>query len=109
MSRKANHETDRQTIAQFSEIINIGDAMSGDFVRLGIATPQALIGRDPLELYRQVCTVDKSFHDPCVLDVFMATIDFMNGNPPRLWWTFTAERKERFTSNVEALREEFGS
>ena len=108
MPRKANHETDRRTIARFNQIINIGPAMSGDFVRLGIASPQALIGRDPLELYRQVCSLDQKFHDPCVLDTYIAAIDYMNGNPPEVWWSYTSERKKRYTEEVDVLREEFG-
>lgn len=75
MARKANHKTDRQSITQFTQIINVGPATSSDFDRIGIATPQALIGLDPLELYQRVCTTDRIFHDPCVLDVFMATVD----------------------------------
>ena len=108
MSRKANHETDRQNISRFDQIINIGPAMSSDFSRMGFTTPQALIQQDPLELYRQVCTVDQQFHDPCVLDVFMATVDYMNGNPPQVWWNYTSDRKERYSNEVDALREEFG-
>ena len=29
----------------------------------------------------------------CVLDVFLSITDFMAGNPPRVWWHYTAERK----------------
>ncbi|MBU1659139.1 helix-hairpin-helix domain-containing protein [bacterium] len=32
--------------------------------------------------------------DPCVLDVFMSIIDFMNGNEARVWWDYTKERKK---------------
>ena len=32
-------------------------------------------------------------HDPCVLDVFMSITRFMDGDPPRPWWDYTAERK----------------
>jgi hypothetical protein len=107
MSRKANHKTDRQTIAQFQQIINIGPATSDDLVRMGMETPQALIGQDPVKLYRQICTMDKKFYDPCVLDVFMATVDYMNGNRPQTWWSYTPERKKRYARDVEALRGEF--
>ena len=108
MARKANHKTDRSTISRFDQIINVGPATSDDFVRMGIDTPQALIGQDPLDLYRQVCSLDRQFHDPCVLDEFMATVDFMNGNRPKTWWSYTPERKKRFTPEVDALRQKYG-
>lgn len=107
MPRKANHDTERQSILKFDQIINIGPAMSSDFDRLGISSPQSLIGKDPLELYQRVCEVDQVFHDPCVLDVFIATIDYMNGNPPRSWWSFTQQRKERYSGEVAILRQKF--
>jgi len=108
MPRKANHKTDRATIARFDQIINVGPATSDDFVRMGIGTPQALIGQDPVKLYQQVCKLDQQFHDPCVLDVFMATVDYMNGNRPQTWWSYTPERKKRYARHVEALRVKFG-
>jgi hypothetical protein len=108
MPRKANHETDRRTISRFDQIINIGPAMSDDFDRMGIKSPQALIGRDPLKLYQQVCKLDHLFHDPCVLDTFMATVDYMNGNPPQVWWNFTADRKKLYSQQVDVLRKKFG-
>lgn len=107
MSQKADHETNRQTIARFDQIINVGAATAGDFERLGISTPQDLIGLNPLDLYRKICEFDRQFHDPCVLDVFIAAIDYMNGNQPRNWWSFTLERKKRFTPEVDRLREKF--
>ncbi len=107
MPRKATHQTDRQTISRFDQIINIGSAMTRDFERLGIATPQGLIGQDPLELYRQICGVDNQFHDPCVLDTYMATIEYMNGKRPRTWWSYTPERKKRYAREVNALQNEF--
>ena len=32
--------------------------------------------------------------DPCVIDVFMSAIDFMEGGEPSAWWEFTNERKK---------------
>ena len=108
MSRKANHKTDRSTIARFDQIINVGPATSELLVRMRITTPQALIGQDPLKLYRQACKLDQEFYDPCVLDVFMATVDYMNGNPPQTWWSYTSKRKQRYAGEVDVLRDKFG-
>lgn len=32
--------------------------------------------------------------DPCVIDVFMAVIDFMEGEEPLPWWEFAQKRKQ---------------
>ena len=77
------------------DIPNIGPAMVGDFTLLGIAQPADLAGRDPLALYQQLCKKTGFLHDPCVLDTFMAAVDFMNGAPAKPWWGYTEERKRR--------------
>ena len=107
MPKKADHQTERETIDQFDQIVNIGRAMSGDFERLGLLHPRDLIGNDALELYRKICEADQTFHDPCVLDTYMATIDYMNGNPPQPWWKFTGLRKRRFEKDVQELRQTY--
>jgi len=76
-----------------AQIPNIGPAMVGDFHRLGITVPTQLQGKDPYALYTQLCQLTSARHDPCVLDTFMAAVDFMEGAPPRPWWHYTAERK----------------
>ena len=32
-------------------------------------------------------------HDPCVIDVFLSIVRFMQGEAPRPWWDFSKERK----------------
>ena len=94
--KKADHTTDRNSIQKFQQIVNVGPACEKDFKVLGIKTPQQLIGKDPLKLYRKLCKVTGEQHDPCVLDVMMATVDYMNGNPPKKWWDYTELRKEKY-------------
>ena len=94
--KKADHNTDRQQIRHFQQIINIGPASAQDF--------EVLIGRDPWKLYRKLCLVTKVHQDPCVLDVLMSAIDFMNGNPPRKWWEFTEARKEKYSARLAKLK-----
>lgn len=60
-------------VKKFIDIPNIGPAMVKDFAVLGIKT--------------------KSNQDPCVLDTFIAAVDFMHGAPARPWWYYTKERK----------------
>ncbi|GAC1633112.1 MAG: hypothetical protein NVS9B10_28210 [Nevskia sp.] len=92
MSRKA------ATIAaakRFTELPNIGPAMAQDFAQLGLRHPRELRGLDALTLYRKLCRLTKQRQDPCVLDTFIAAVDFANGAPARPWWDYTAERKRR--------------
>jgi hypothetical protein len=47
-------------------------------------------------LYQSLCAVTGQRQDPCVLDTFMAAIDFMRGAPAAPWWNYTAQRKALF-------------
>ena len=90
---KATHETNRLEVQELTQIINVGPAIEADFKILGVTTPQKLIGRSPVDLYKKLIEKMGQFHDPCVLDVFIASIDYMNGRPPKAWWKFTEQRK----------------
>lgn len=94
---KATHETDRNRICDFEQIVNVGPATAQDFRLLGFKTPQELIGQDPANLFVRLNKATKTRQDPCVLDVLMASIDFMNGGPPKPWWDFTDERKKKYS------------
>jgi len=80
---------------RFEDIPNIGPAMAKDFVVLGLEKPSDLAGRDPYELYDELCERTGSRHDPCVIDTFISAVRFMDGAPPRPWWHYTAERKAK--------------
>ncbi|MDN3921745.1 helix-hairpin-helix domain-containing protein [Roseateles violae] len=88
--RKASHWEDCQSLEQ---IPNIGPAVAADLRLLGIARPQDLRGRDAFVLYQQLCGITGQRHDPCVLDTFMAAVDFMRGAAPAPWWHYTPQRK----------------
>lgn len=94
----------RERVKLFTDLPNIGPASAQDFVRLGFAHPSELAGADPLELYNNLCLVTGSYHDPCVLDVFMSVTDFLAGNPPQPWWHFTERRKQLYGN----IRRAFG-
>lgn len=96
---------DRATVSRLDALPNIGPAIAADLARIGIHRPQQLIGKDPLALYQALCRQTGRRHDPCVLDIFMAAIDFMEGGAPRAWWTFTEERKTRFSRHAMADRD----
>ncbi len=81
---------------RFEQIPNIGKAMAGDFRQLGFVHPRELAGQDALALYQRMCRLSGQRQDPCVLDTFMAAVEFMEGGPVKAWWEYTDERKRRF-------------
>ena len=84
---------DRKTVSRLEALPNIGEAIARDLCLIGIGHPKQLIGKDPYTLYQALCTQSGQTHDPCVLDVFIAAVDIMEGGSAQPWWTFTAERK----------------
>jgi len=85
----------RKTVSRLVDLPNIGKAIAKDLQSIGIDHPRKLIGEDPYGLYNELCTLSGKRHDPCVLDVFISAVDFMEGGTPRPWWAFTDERKKR--------------
>ena len=61
---------------------------------IGIEYPQDLIGMDPFQMYDDLCARTGVRQDPCVLDVLMSAVHFMEGGEAMPWWSFTAERKK---------------
>lgn len=85
---------DRNCLRNLMDLPNIGKAMAEDLRILGIHEPGQLVGLNALEMYDRLCEKTGCRQDPCVIDVFISVTRFMNGEDPRPWWTFTAERKQ---------------
>jgi hypothetical protein len=85
----------RNTVSKLQELPNIGRAIENDLRLIGIVHPKELIGQNPFEMYETLCEKTGTRHDPCVIDVFMSAVHFMEGGAPLPWWKFTAERKKR--------------
>ena len=83
----------RRTKSSLEALPNIGPATAADLHLLGISSSEQLKGRDPWELYERLCRITGQRHDPCLLDVFIATVRFVEGAPALPWWHYTAERK----------------
>ncbi len=83
----------RARLASLTDLPNIGASLAEDLRMIGVERPEQLIGRNPVELYQQLCQVTGLRQDPCVLDTFMSITSFMNGEPARPWWEFTEQRK----------------
>jgi hypothetical protein len=82
-----------RNVAQLRDIPNVGPATVADCAVLGITAPGELIGRDPYALYDELCSRTGVRHDPCVYDVFISAVRYMEGAPSRPWWHYTTERK----------------
>lgn len=85
-------------VRKFTDIPNIGKATEADFRLLGIATPADVAKQDPLKLYQKLQSTTGQAHDPCCLDTFMATVEFMADGPPKPWWEYTEKRKALLVS-----------
>ena len=83
----------RERLQKLTDLPNIGPAGAKDLQLLGIHQPGQLRGQSALAMYRQLCLLSGQKHDPCVLDVFMSVVSFMEGGEPQPWWAFTAERQ----------------
>jgi len=78
---------------RLEDLPNIGPRIAADFRKLGIKEPWQLDGRNPVLLYERLNKLTRTRHDPCLLDCFMAAVDFVNGAPARPWWKYTPKRK----------------
>jgi hypothetical protein len=90
---KARHAAECERLEQLP---NIGPSLAADLRLIGVHQPSDLTAADAADLYRRLCTHTGKRQDPCVLDTFIAAVDFMQGSPARPWWTYTAGRKARF-------------
>jgi len=94
---------DRATVTRLEALPNVGPATADDLRLLGIEHPRQIPGHDPLDLYDRLCAATGQRHDPCVLDVFLAVVDFMEGGAARPWWDFTDHRKRLLAAEGRVL------
>jgi len=92
---KANRAID---VKKFTDIPNVGKAMERDFQFLGLKSPADLKKLDAYKLYQKMCKKSGVRQDPCVLDTYIAVIDFMNGGPACPWFYYTKDRKKKYPS-----------
>ncbi len=93
------YSEDREQYIRLEQIPNIGPACAEDLRLIGIFNPRDLVGRDPYALYDDLCGKTGRRHDPCVIDVFISAVRFMEGQPKRPWWAYTAERKQKLAAD----------
>jgi hypothetical protein len=93
-----------ESVTRLEQLPNVGPCIADDLRAVGVHSPADLRGRDPYGLYDDLCRVTGQRHDPCVLDVFIAAVRFMDGQPARPWWAYTAERKQALARPERAHR-----
>jgi len=86
----------RNDIKRFQDIPNVGEAIEKDLILLGFKEPIELTGKDPYQMYADFCALTDSRQDPCLIDVFISAVRYMEGGPAKKWWEFTAERKKKY-------------
>ena len=91
-------KVNRKRLENLTDLPNVGPSIACDLREIGIHTPKEIIGRDPLEMYNELCLKTGVRHDPCIIDVFMSITRFMSGEEPKPWWDFTEERKVMLSS-----------
>ena len=90
---------DKETVSKLTDLPNIGKASAGDLRLIGIDHPKDLIGQDAFEIYEQLCSLTGQRHDPCMIDIFMSAVHFVETGEAQPWWSFTKERKEKIAQN----------
>lgn len=88
---------DRMSRSGLMDMVNVGPAVARYLARVGITQRAQLVGRDPVELFEQLNTVEGRPCDPCLLDTIMSAVDQAEGHPGRPWWNYTAERKRIYS------------
>ncbi len=89
-------------MTDLKQIPNVGPAIAAKLRLVGISSPEALPGKDPYEMYEDLCDITGVRHDPCLLDVFIAAVRFMDGEPAKPWWKYTPERKRALAARAKS-------
>ena len=77
------------------QLMNVGPATYKDFQLLGIDSVKSLANASADELYARLQEVTGKTQDPCVWDVFAATIHEAQTGEKQPWWKWTKVRKQR--------------
>lgn len=98
MSRQDRAQMERSAFTRLEQLSNVGPAIAAKLRRVDVCVPADLLGRDPYALFEELRSRTGERHDPCLLDVFISVVRFMEGGPERPWWEYTADRKARLAT-----------
>lgn len=78
--------------SDLQRIPGVGPSIEQDLLGLGVGAVEELKGRDPEQLYRQLCEQRGEHVDRCVLYVFRCAVYFSETESPResllKWWNW---------------------
>lgn len=83
----------RSDVKELHKIPNVGPATVRYLNSVGVHTPFELVGQNPYSMFDELCRISGKQFDPCLLDVFISAVKFMEGAPAKEWWQYTEERK----------------
>lgn len=89
----------RTDVKNLQKIPNVGKAIEKYFNIIGINSPMQLIGKDPYQMYNELCDSTHQKHDRCVIDVFISAVRYLEGSHPKNWWEFIKERNIQWNSH----------
>lgn len=85
----------KTTLAEFRTIPGVGKSIAEDFWNLGFRAVDELVGKDPEELYQQLCSQMDCHVDRCMLYVFRCAVYFATEKDPKpellKWWKWKDE------------------
>ena len=85
---------EHEEVKKLEDIPNVGRIIAEKLRRVGIDQPGDLVGQDPYALFERLGVRTGTKHDPCLLDVFISAVRYMEGAPRTPWWSYTRERKD---------------
>ena len=91
-ARKNDMAASRNNILDLSHIPNVGPATIRYLNILGINEPFELIGQNPYSMFMDLCETTGKQFDPCLADVFISAVRYMEGAPSHKWWHYTEEK-----------------
>ena len=74
---KSPKATRAEDCTVLEQLPNIGPSLAADLRLIGIRLPRDLHGRDAFVLYQKLNAATGARNDSCVLDTFMAAVDFI--------------------------------
>ncbi len=81
-----------KALAEFRKIPGVGKVIAEDFWNIGLRSIDSLKGKDPDELYDQLCQYQKCQVDRCMLYVFRCAVYFATEQKPKpellKWWNW---------------------
>jgi hypothetical protein len=109
MTQSKRQPTHRRTTATSSgselrSLTNVGAAVEGYLIDLGIRSVADLVPADPYELFRRLQRRNRKACDPCLYDTFAAIVHEARTGEKTPWFAWTAERKRRQAAGELDLR-----